>query len=158
MNTNVYSENKTGKKPKIILAWRAPREVIADFEERKRLLGMKEDAELLAEIYKEGLAPAFERLLDDAKWGKYRPVIINCGGKTRTLEDDGFDQRFQSGVVLEQMTFIIPMTVIREWSNQSELGVSVAGEEVTLTKHTLNKWRTLLAYFDLNESQQPKSK
>lgn len=29
---------------------------------------------------------------------------------------------------------------------------SVAGEEFVLTAHTLNKWRSLLAYFDQNQA------
>lgn len=101
---------------------------------------------------------SFVRYSEDERWQKYRPVIVNCKGKIRTLEDDGFDTRYKGGVLLEQMTFIVPVSDFRDWARQTEIGFSVAGEEFTLTEHTLNKWRTLLAYFDLNESQRAQSK
>lgn len=63
MNTSYNAKNKIVGKPKRVLAFRAAPEVVADFQRRKELLGLKEDTELLAEVYREGLEPAFARLL-----------------------------------------------------------------------------------------------
>jgi hypothetical protein len=96
----------------------------------------------------------FYRSGPEGRWDNYHRVVVNLGGAVQDITPDDYESRYTQGVILEQMTAVLTLSEFRKWAAQEQIGLSVAGEEFTLTQHTIRKWRTLLAYFDVTAQIQ----
>lgn len=97
----------------------------------------------------------FQRRGATRRWDDYRRIAVNVGGKIVEYTPKECRSNYDDGDYLEQMVMTLTAAQFYTWAKQETIPLSIAGEEITLTHATLNKWRALVSYLALSEPPQP---